>query len=628
MQSHEIRSRFLKFFEKRGHVIIPSAPLVPENDPTVLFNTAGMQPLVPYLMGTKHPAGTRLADSQKCVRTGDIDEIGDNTHLTFFEMLGNWSLGDYFKEDAIKWSYEFLTSKTEGLGLDPARLYVTVFEGDKNSAKDTEAFEIWKKVGVPENRIYFKGADSNWWPAVKNGKDSWTGPTGPCSEMFYDVTEKGLGDMTVEEYNQADEKQQVVEVWNDVFMEFEKKEGKILGKLSQKNVDTGAGLERLCMVLQRLADQKVTSVFDTDLFDSILGKINEFSTADDARAKRIVADHIRTAVFLISDGVLPSNTDQGYVLRRILRRAVRFADVLGMKHGSLFLLAGVVIDKFGPVYGNLIEKAEYIKKEVDVEEVRFRKTLKDGLKILDEHVKIKSGDVTTQEQRTELSKQPYKKVLLAEQVFKLITSSGFPKELVVEEVVSRGIVVDDWDEVNHLLEAHKTLSRAGAEKKFKGGLADTDEMSLKYHTATHLLHQALRDVLGTHVQQKGSNITAERLRFDFAHTAKMTDEEKKKVEDIVNEKISAGLPMQVVELDKTEAEKVGALHFFGDKYGDKVTVYFIGDSVVTAYSKEFCGGPHVKNTKELAGPAGAWKFKISKEEAVSAGVRRIKAVLQ
>ncbi|TAK57285.1 alanine--tRNA ligase [Patescibacteria group bacterium] len=609
MRSDEIRSRFLKFFEKRGHAIIPAAPLVPENDPSVLFNTAGMQPLVPYLMGGKHPAGTRLADSQKCVRTIDIDEVGDSTHCTFFEMLGNWSLGDYFKEDAIRWSYEFLTNKTEGLGLDPTRLYVTVFAGDENAEKDTEAFDIWKKVGVPENRIYFKGADSNWWPAVKNGKDSWTGPTGPCSEMFYDVTEKGLGDMTVEEYNQADAKQQVVEVWNDVFMEFEKKEGKIVGKLAQKNVDTGAGLERLCMVLQ-----KTDSVFDTDLFDTILGKVNEFSISDDVRVKRIVADHIRTAVFLIGDGVLPSNTDQGYVLRRILRRAVRFADVLGMKHGSLFWLAGAVIEKFGPVYGNLSEKAEYIKKEVDTEEQKFRKTLEQGLK--------EFNNVTT----VQLNKQPFLKMLDPQAVFRLYTSYGFPFELIVEIAKERGFDVDDLA-FRRDMEAHQSLSRAGAEKKFKGGLADTDEMSLKYHTATHLLHQALRDVLGTHVQQKGSNITAERLRFDFAHTAKMTDDEKKKVEDIVNEKISAGLPMQVVELDKSEAEKVGALHFFGDKYGEKVTVYFIGDSVQTAYSKEFCGGPHVKNTLELAGPEGKWKFKIAKEEAVSAGVRRIKAVL-
>ncbi len=593
MKSQEIRSRFLKFFEKRGHAIIPSAPLVPENDPTVLFNTAGMQPLVPYLMGNKHPSGTRLADSQKCVRTGDIDEIGDNTHLTFFEMLGNWSLGDYFKEEAISWSYEFLTSKTEGLGLDPAQLYVTVFEGDKNSGKDTEAFEIWKKAGVPENRIYFKGADSNWWPAVKNGNDSWTGPTGPCSEMFYDVTENGLGDMSVEEYNQADQKQQVVEVWNDVFMEFEKKEGKIVGKLSQKNVDTGAGLERLCMVLQ-----KVESVFDTDLFETIIGKIEEFSTVDNVRAKRVVADHIRTAVFLIGDGVLPSNTDQGYVLRRLLRRAVRFADVLGMKHGSLFWLAGTVIEKFGPVYGNIIEKSEHIKKEIDTEEQKFRKTLEHGLKEFEKGV----------------------------DAFTLFSSYGFPLELTLELAQESGKKVDVADfEIK--MQAHQALSRAGAEKKFKGGLADTDEMSLKYHTATHLLHQALRDVLGTHVQQKGSNITTERLRFDFAHGAKMMDEEKKRVEDIVNEKISAGLTMQAVELDKALAEKVGALHFFGDKYGDKVTVYFIGDTVENAYSKEFCGGPHVKNTKELAGPSGVWKFKIVKEEAVSAGVRRIKAVL-
>jgi len=621
MKSQDIRSRFLTFFQKRGHAIIPSASLVPENDPTVLFNTAGMQPLVPYLMGGKHPSGTRLADSQKCVRTGDIDDIGDNTHCTFFEMLGNWSLGDYFKEDAIKWSYEFLMSKTEGLGLDPQRLYVTVFEGDSTAGvpRDTEAFEIWKHVGVPEHRIYFKGADSNWWPAVKKGpngetRDGWTGPTGPCSEMFYDVTEKGIhtetedGVISLARYNEADEKQQVVEIWNDVFMEFEKREGKIVGKLAQKNVDTGAGLERLCMVLQRLNNPKVQSVFDTDLFSEIMAKISEFSSAPETpatiRAKRIVADHIRTATFLIGDGVLPSNTDQGYILRRLLRRAVRFADVLGMKPGSLFWLSGTVIEKFGSVYGNLVEKAEHIKKEIDKEESKFRETLKNGLK-------------------------EFEKGLDA---FTLFSSYGFPLELTVELAKESGKKVDVAD-FETKMKAHQALSRAGAAQKFKGGLADTDEMSVKYHTATHLLHQALRDVLGAHVQQKGSNITAERLRFDFVHTAKMTDDEKKRVEAIVNEKIAAALPMQVVELPKTEAEKLGAMHFFGDKYGDKVTVYYIGgqgvgvEAVRTAYSKEFCGGPHVKNTKELAGPAGAWKFKIAKEEAVSAGLRRIKAVL-
>jgi alanyl-tRNA synthetase len=603
MRSDEIRSRFLQFFKERGHAIIPSAPLVPENDPTVLFNTAGMQPLVPYLMGGKHPAGTRLADSQKCVRTGDIDDIGDNTHCTFFEMLGNWSLGDYFKDDAIKWSYEFLTSKTEGLGLDPARLYVTVFEGDKNSEKDTEAFEIWKKVGVPENRIYFKGADSNWWPAVKGGKDTWTGPTGPCSEMFYDVTEKGLGDMTVEEYNHADEKQQVVEVWNDVFMEFEKKEGKIVGKLSQKNVDTGAGLERLCMVLQ-----KATSVFDTDLFENIMQVAKELGS--DVRSQRIISDHIRTAVFMISDGVLPSNTDQGYILRRIIRRMV-FKAKEKISKEFIQKLVSVVVATYGDVYANTLSQQEKITEVIVGEMQKFIKTLADGVH---------------EQQKLVLQNNHFLDGKIA---FTLFTSGGIPLELAIEIAKDSGDEVDPniHSVFSDLITTHQKLSRAGAAQKFKGGLADTDEMSLKYHTATHLLHQALRDVLGTHVQQKGSNITAERLRFDFVHGAKMTDDEKKKVEAIVNEKISAGLPMQVVELAKEEAEKVGALHFFGDKYGEKVTVYFIGDSVQTAYSKEFCGGPHVKNTKELAGPAGLWKFKIAKEEAVSAGVRRVKAVL-
>jgi alanyl-tRNA synthetase len=611
MKSEEIRKRFLTFFEKRGHVAIPSASLIPENDPTVLFNTAGMQPLVPYLMGAKHPAGTRIVDVQKCLRTGDIDDVGDNTHATFFEMLGNWSLGDYFKQDAIKWSYELLTSKEGGFGLDVKRLYITVFEGDKNTPKDTEAFEIWKKIGIAENRIYFKGADSNWWPAVKDEeKDRWTGPTGPCSEMFYDVTEKGLGDLSKEEYIKADEAQQVVEIWNDVFMEYEKKEGKIVKKLEQKNVDTGAGLERIASILQ-----KKNSIFSTDLFQPIMEKIDELTIStghETQRSKRIVADHIRSSVFIIADGVIPSNTDRGYILRRLLRRAIRYADKIEMKQGSLSAIAETVIKKYQDIYPNVNTQAESIKKEIDNEETKFRMTLKNGLK---EFNKL-SLQNTSQNTFQSIS---------GKDAFILFSTYGFPIELTLELAKEKNISTDALLRIKKEFEqefnTHQELSRKGAEQKFKGGLADTGEMSLKYHTATHLLHQALRDVLGKHVSQKGSNITAERLRFDFSHPMKMTIEEIKKVENIVNQKISEQLEMHSVVMPKAEAEKTGALHFFGEKYGDMVTVHYLGKDISSAYSKEYCGGPHVKNTSELG------KFKITKEEAVSSGVRRIKAVL-
>jgi alanyl-tRNA synthetase len=613
MKSAEIRRRFLAFFEKRGHAIIPSAPLIPENDPTVLFNTAGMQPLVPYLMGRPHPQGDKLADVQKCLRTTDIEDIGDNTHATFFEMLGNWSLGSYFKEEAIKWSYEFLTSKDEGLGLDPARLYVTVFEGLKNEdgswlvPPDEDAKRFWLEAGMPEHRIYSKGADANWWPAVK-GKDTWTGPTGPCSEMFYDVTEQGIhankegGVISFDEYCAADESQQLVEIWNDVFMEFEKKDGVIVGKLEKKNVDTGAGFERICAVLQ-----KKTNIFDTDCFDLINAAIRERAVALSSgetpellRARRIVADHVRASTMLIGDGALPANSDQGYILRRLIRRAVRYADTLGMPTGSLEHVARAVAQTYVEAYPNVIADIERIVSVLNEEESRFRKTLDRALKEF-ERIAV-TGAVSGTD------------------AFDLYQSYGLPIEMTIEFAKERGISVDT-DAFAAKLTEHEALSRAGAEQKFKGGLGDNSEISLKYHTATHLLHQALRDVLGTHVQQKGSNITPERLRFDFAHGAKMTDEEKARVEAIVNEKIAADLPVQMVVLPKAEAEASGALHFFGDKYGDEVSVYYIGETLDGAWSKEFCGGPHAERTGTLG------VFKIGKEEAVSAGVRRIKATL-
>lgn len=589
LTSRDIRDRFLRFFEKRGHSIIPSAPLVPENDPSVLFNTAGMQPLVPYLMGMPHPKGARLVNSQKCVRTQDIDEVGDKTHDTFFEMLGNWSLGDYFKEDAIKWSFEFLTSKEEGLGLDPSRLYVTVFEGDENAPRDNEAFEIWKKY-VPEHRIYFMPAKSNWWSPGDNG------PCGPDTEMFYDITERGLGDMSKEKYMAADGRQDVVEIWNDVFMEYEKKDGRVVGKLAKKNVDTGSGLERVVMAVQ-----SKDNVFDTDLFVPLMEKIKELAGGEirDVRASRIVADHIRTSIFMIADGVRAGNTEQGYILRRLLRRAVRYADMLGVEHRMLSELVPVVAMFYRDVYDNIAEQENLIVKEIWEEEDRFRKTIEKGFR--------------------ELKSLLEKGHISAHEAFHLFSTHGFPVEL-TEEIAQENEITIDKEGFYEEMKKHQELSRLGSEQKFKGGLADTSEMSIKYHTATHLLHTALRTVLGSHVEQKGSNITTERLRFDFTHTEKMTDEQKKAVEDLINQKIAESLPVTYEDVSIEEARVRGAIGLFGEKYGETVRVYQIGGGG-QKFSIEICGGPHVENIGTLG------HFKILKEEASSAGVRRIKAVL-
>jgi alanyl-tRNA synthetase len=585
--SAEIRKRFLAFFEKRGHTILPSASLVPENDPSVLFTTAGMQPLVPYLLGAVHPGGQRLANVQKCVRTQDIDEVGDATHDTFFEMLGNWSLGDYFKEEAIAWSYEFLTSKEEGLGLDPARLYVTVFAGDENAPRDEESVGIWQSLGMPKDRIYYLGADDNWWSPGANG------PSGPDSEMFYDVTEEGLGDLTHDEFVQANDAQKVVEVWNDVFMEYEKSEGKVVGKLASKNVDTGAGLERLAMVMQN-----TNNVFATDLFAPLMDAISTLSAVSDERARRIVADHIRTAVFMIADGVVPSNTDQGYVLRRLLRRAVRFADVLEIAPNHLRELVRVVVSKYHDIYPNLTEKEAEIEQEIAAEEEKFRYTLKRGGEKFNEI----EGDISGKD------------------AFDLYQSYGFPIELTEELAKEQGKEVDVAGFEAEMKE-HQTKSRSGSEQRFKGGLADASEMSVKYHTATHLLLAALRQVLGDHVEQKGSNITPERMRLDFPHPEKLTDEQKQAIEDLVNEKIAADLPVTHTDMPITEARQSGAMGVFGDRYADVVTVYTIGNPE-HPFSKEICGGPHVEHTSVLG------HFRITKEESVSAGVRRIKAILE
>ena len=582
MTSEEIREKYLKFFEKRGHTILPSAPLVPENDPTTLFNTAGMQPLVPYLLGEPHPGGKRLANIQKCVRTGDIDEVGDNTHLTFFEMMGNWSLGDYFKEDAIKWSFELLTSKTEGFGLDPQRLYVTCFEGNDDVPKDEESASIWKEIFEKNNitgeRIYFMPAKNNWWQPGPNG------PCGPDTEMFYDLTDTLTEGLTKEQYLKADDEQKIVEIWNDVFMQYMKKDDKIVGELPNKNVDTGSGFERVCAVLQGK-----TNVFDTDLFD--------FAPTS-TKQERIVADHTRAAVFLIADGVTPSNTERSYVLRRLIRRAI-------VNKGDILSVAEKVIEKYKDFY-NLGDK-DKILSVLQEENNKFNKVLGDAEKDLKKYSDQK---------------------ISGQEMFLLFSSKGIPVEL----AESLGYEVDRSG-FEEEMQKHQEVSKAGSEQKFKGGLGGHSEMEVRYHTATHLLHQALREVLGEHVEQKGSNITPERLRFDFVHPQKMTDEEKQRVEEIVNQKIKEDLPVNKVVMKKEEAEKVGALHFFGDKYGEEVSVYYIGDSLDSAWSKEFCGGPHVERTSDLASErdperlAKDRSFKILKEEAISQGIRRIKAVL-
>jgi len=596
LSSSDIRARFLAFFEKRGHAILPSASLVPENDPSVLFNTAGMQPLVPYLMGQKHPLGNRLASCQKCVRTGDIEEVGNHKNLTFFEMLGNWSLGDYFKEDAIKWSYEFLTSTDEGLGLDPTRLYITVFEGDENAPRDLEAVEIWKQY-IPENRIYFLPAKNNWWSPGENG------PCGPDTEMFYDVTSDGLGDMSHDEYVAADDDGRVVEIWNDVFMQYVKKDGVVIGKLDQQNVDTGSGLERVTMLVQGK-----TNVYETDLFAPIMDEIKKIAgDTYSERSARIIADHIKTAAMMIADGVRPSNKDQGYILRRLIRRATVRAQKMRFFEGRDEMNKNnIFIDLLNTIF-DIYEDSHYFHAavepmrepeadamiQIELEVGKFRKTLDSGLK------------------EFEKGTDP----------FILATTYGFPIELTEELAAEQGIVIDRA-KFDTEMKAHQEMSRSGSEQKFKGGLGGTSDKIVRSHTAHHLLLAALRKVLGEHVHQRGSNITDERIRIDFAHDAKMTDEQKSEVEKLVNEWIKENKPMQRVEMPRADAEQIGAEMEFGVKYPDMVSVYYIGDNLDSAISKEFCGGPHIEHTGLIG------SFKIQKEEASSAGVRRIKATIE
>ena len=616
MTGNEIRQKFLTFFEKRGHKIIPSASLIPENDPTVLFTTAGMHPLVPYLMGEPHPEGTRLADSQKCVRTGDIDEVGDNRHLTFFEMLGNWSLGDYFKDDAIAWSYALLTSKDEGYGLDPKRLYVTVFEGDADAPRDDESIDIWQKqfakdgieAGVGQ-RVFAYPKAKNWW-----GPAGQTGPCGPDTEMFYDTL--GLSDPKAhapgwkgsESCHPNCDCGRYVEIWNDVFMQYNKTQEGTFVPLSQQNVDTGMGLERMTMMLQN-----APTVFETDLFAPIIAEIERVSgrkygeSADTTRIMRIVADHVKAATFIMGDprGVGPSNVDQGYVVRRLLRRAVRYGRQLGIEGAFLEMISRNVIANYGEAYPELRQNEARVMAEIAAEEKKFSETLQRGIQ---EAMKLK-------DQYSQHLEVP------GASAFYLYESFGFPKEL-TEEVLDKKVNEREWEDS---MKKHQELSRAGAEQKFAGGLADHSEIVVRMHTATHLLHKALRNVLCDHVEQKGSNITSERLRFDFTHGQKMTPEQVREAEEIVNQQIAKDLPVHFEMLTVDEAKEKGAIGLFEDKYatlGNKVKVYMVGDDERGYFSKEICGGPHVERTAMVG------KFKILKEEASSAGVRRIKAVVK
>ncbi|MEM5834555.1 MAG: alanine--tRNA ligase [Candidatus Aenigmatarchaeota archaeon] len=589
IDSEKLIQLYIKFFEEKGHKVIPNVSLVPEHDPTVLFTPAGMHPLIPYLLGQPHPLGKRLVNVQRCLRTDDIEKVGDAFHLTFFEMLGNWSLGDYFKEESIKWSLEFLTSK-KWLGLDKERIYVTVFAGDKDLPRDEESARIWQSLGIPRERIFFLSREENFWGPVGS-----TGPCGPCTEIFYDSGKEACGKNCRPGCNCG----KYFELWNNVFMEYNKtKEGKFEA-LKQKNVDTGMGVERTVAILQGRK-----SVYEIETLRPIYEKIKEIAGIEKSDEKqeisiRIVTDHLRASTFILGDEnpVLPSNVDRGYILRRLIRRAIRYGKILGIEKGFLGEIAKVVIEIYKKRYPLLQEKEGFILEELGKEENKFRNTLSKGLKKFEEMAK--------------------EKMISGKDAFLLFQSFGFPFEMTKELAKEKGIEVDEegfWKEY----EKHKEISRKGAEKKFKGGLIDASEQTIKLHTATHLLNEALRRVLKRKdIVQKGSNITPERLRFDFNFERKLTEEEIKKIEDLVNEQIRKGLPVWREEMTVEEAKKRGAQAVFEHKYGEKVSVYFIGD-----FSVEICGGPHVKNTKELG------KFKIIKEEGVAAGIRRIKAILE
>ena len=581
MKAIEIRNKFLKYFEDHGHKVIPSAPLIPINDPSVLFTTAGMQQLVPYLLGEKHPEGNKLTDYQKCLRTNDIDEVGDNRHLTYFEMLGNWSLGAYFKEEAIKMSFEFLTKV---LNIPAEKISVTCFAGNDEAPRDDEAAKYWEEAGIPKERIYF--LKDNWWIAGEEG------PCGPDTEMFYDTGKPKCS----ENCNPDCDCGKYVEIWNNVFMKYFKHKDGSLTELKQHNVDTGLGLERMTMLLQG----KQTP-FETELFAPIMEKLEQLQKVDNIQSRRIVAEHLRASMMIIADGGRPSNIDRGYILRRLIRRMTRHLNKLQIDLQETENLINLNIENLKEMYPELEENKETIKQVIMEEQNKFVKTLAHGEK---EFMKAANK-----------AKEEGKDFIDTETVFKLYDTYGFPPE-VTEEIAKENNIQVDMEGFNKLFKEHQEKSRQGSEHKFKGGLAEQNEQTIAYHTATHLLHAALRQVLGDHVKQNGSNITKERLRFDFTHPQKMTKEEIQKVEDLVNEKIKEDLPVTCEEMSYEDAKKSGAIGLFTNKYGDRVKVYTIGD-----FSKEICGGPHVKHTGELG------TFKIKKEESSSSGVRRIKAVL-
>ena len=584
MRAIEIRNKYINFFKSKGHSVIPSAPLIPENDASVLFNTAGMQPLVPYLMGERHPNGTRLTNYQKCLRTVDIDEVGDNRHCTYFEMLGNWSLGDYFKEEAISMSYEFLTTQ---LNISPDDLYVTCFAGDADCEKDITSAECWKKAGMPDSHIYFYGKDDNWWIAGE------TGPCGPDTEMFLDTGKPACGP----DCQPSCDCGKYVEIWNNVFMEFFKHEDGTYTKLKQHNVDTGMGLERITMLLQG----KETP-FDTELFKPVMDRIKELASEDIIESRRIAAEHLRASIMIVLDGGRPSNVDRGYILRRLIRRMTRHLNKIGVDLGKLSELIDIYVDNLKEMYPELETNRETIKEVIVAEKDKFMKTLQNGEREFNKVIsRIKSQGQDT---------------INSESIFKLYETYGFPPEVSKDLANEAGLKVD-MGEVEKLFKEHQEKSKAGSDKKFSGGLAGDSEIETKYHTATHLLNAALKVVVGPDCHQRGSNITVDRMRFDFNCDHKLTEEEKAEVEKLVNEWIAQDLPVSYVTMKKEEAVASGAECMFIEKYPDDVKVYSIGE-----VSKEICGGPHVTNTGVLG------HFKIKKEEASSAGIRRIKAVLE
>ncbi len=590
LTSESLRQLYLSFFEEKGHKIIPSASLIPENDPSVLFTTAGMHPLVPYLLGEKHPEGTRLTDVQKCVRTGDIEDVGDPSHCTFFEMLGNWSLGDYFKKEMIAWSFEFLTSE-KYLGIPTEKLAVTVFEGDEDAPRDEEAATCWEQAGIPKNRIFYLPKKHNWWIAGN------VGPCGPDTEMFID-----RGHPCGPDCSPACSCGNFLEIWNDVFMQFEKKADGSYVNLKQKNVDTGMGLERTLSILNG-----VPTVYDTDVFEGAKKEIENLTgkkygeSEEITKAFRIILDHVRTATFMLGDqrGVTPSNVDQGYVLRRVIRRAVRYGRQIGLALGDLSKISLKFVEKYQNVYPELKENSEKIVSELNKEEEKFSKTLNDGLKEFNKVLSHLTGNVFP-----------------GKTAFRLFDTFGFPIEITTELAEENGFTVDRQG-YEDAFKKHRETSQAGSENKFKGGLAEQNDTTARLHTATHLLNAALKKVLGDdNINQRGSNITVERLRFDFNFDRKVTPEELEKIEAWVNNAIQANVPVVMEEMTVEEAKAQGAVGIFTSKYGERVKVYTMGE-----FSKEICGGPHAKTTGELK------KFKIKKEEASSAGVRRIKAVI-